>query len=455
MKKTLREQKAITLVALIITIIVLLVLAIVSINLVINSGIISKAQYAVDKYSDEEVGEQIKLSYLEYKSESLHNGNVDYRNYMETSLGKVYGDENVEVSQMGRNLKIEINGCTKIYTIRYDGSVKEKEKVEPMTATSVYGKLDNGTLYLKATEDDNYILYTSSRVIQSDWKNVLKIKIEEPIAPTTCFEMFRGFENCTEIEGIEKLHTENSTSGNCMFCSCKSLTSIDVTRFETSKMNNISAMFYDCQGLLNIDISGFDTGKVTTFYETFTNCKSLKELDISNFNTSNSYNMMEMFMSCSSLENIDVSGFDTSNVYTFGYMFKGCSSLKNLNVKNFNTEKASNMDSMFYGCSSLTSLDVSRFNTNSVTNMGSMFSNLQNLESLNLSNFNTGNVTNMQWMFCDCKKLKKLDISNFTINHNKCEYIVDKVPSDIKIKATQDTANKIIANSNLTSSNFE
>lgn len=42
----------ITLVALVISIIVLLILATVSISLVINNGILDKAKYAVNKYSD-------------------------------------------------------------------------------------------------------------------------------------------------------------------------------------------------------------------------------------------------------------------------------------------------------------------------------------------------------------------------------------------------------------------
>ena len=55
-------QRGITLVALIITIIVLLILATVSISLVINNGILDKAQHGVDKYSEEEELEQIKLA---------------------------------------------------------------------------------------------------------------------------------------------------------------------------------------------------------------------------------------------------------------------------------------------------------------------------------------------------------------------------------------------------------
>ena len=55
-------EHAITLLALIITVIILLILATVSISLIINSGILDHAQQGVDRYSEEEELEQIKLA---------------------------------------------------------------------------------------------------------------------------------------------------------------------------------------------------------------------------------------------------------------------------------------------------------------------------------------------------------------------------------------------------------
>ena len=60
-----REQKGITLVALIITIIVLLILAMVSISLVMNGGIISRANNAVNNYASAEANEQEQLNAAE------------------------------------------------------------------------------------------------------------------------------------------------------------------------------------------------------------------------------------------------------------------------------------------------------------------------------------------------------------------------------------------------------
>ena len=100
MRKTLREQKAITLVALIITIIVLLILAMVSISLIMNSGIISKSKTAVDKYSQEEIEEQIKLAYSEWQM-AKYSGetNQTAAEFMQTKLIEVLGDNALKVEE--------------------------------------------------------------------------------------------------------------------------------------------------------------------------------------------------------------------------------------------------------------------------------------------------------------------------------------------------------------------
>ena len=68
-----REQKGITLVALIITIIVLLILAMVSISLVMNGGIIARANNAVNNYAYAEQNEQLQLNYAENTMQKYMN----------------------------------------------------------------------------------------------------------------------------------------------------------------------------------------------------------------------------------------------------------------------------------------------------------------------------------------------------------------------------------------------
>ena len=83
----LKNNKGITLVALIITIIVLLILAMVSINLVMNGGIIGKSKNAVDKYSEEEIAEQIKLAYQEYQMSQYTGTPLTLQQAMDNAFG--------------------------------------------------------------------------------------------------------------------------------------------------------------------------------------------------------------------------------------------------------------------------------------------------------------------------------------------------------------------------------
>ena len=65
----------------------------------------------------------------------------------------------------------------------------------------------------------------------------------------------------------------------------------------------------------------------------FSNCSSLTSLDLSSFDTSEAISMNGMFSNCSSLTSLDLSSFDTSNVTDMSDMFSNCSSLANLDIR--------------------------------------------------------------------------------------------------------------------------
>lgn len=80
--KTLKSNHAITLIALIITIIILLILAMVSINLVVNEGIITKAKYAVEKYKEAEQNEIDQLNSIFGNNEEQNNAPDELQKYV-------------------------------------------------------------------------------------------------------------------------------------------------------------------------------------------------------------------------------------------------------------------------------------------------------------------------------------------------------------------------------------
>lgn len=374
---------------------------------------LQRATSAKQANENANIEEQIKLAIVESQASKYLNTNKSELENIEESLSKTFNDT-VTVLKMGKGYKIKIGNNNKTtYKMKDDGTVDKYEEMDP---TEVYARLDDdGTLYLRATQlDDRYRKYISSGSIQSNWntegnatkKSINKVKIEEPISPTTTGAFFELYSNLETIENIENLHTENS--------------------------NSMSYMFYSCQKLKELNVSFFDTNLVQSMGNMFCNCKLIKDIDISSFDTKNVKSLGSMFQNCSSLAEIDVSGFDTNLVQNMACMFSGCSSVTNLDLNNFVTDNVTSMSDMFYGCNKLIKLD--------------------------LYNFDTKKVLNMNWLFSGCINLKKVILGKKFVINNDTNYSREMFcnnPKDIKIKSTQDTKDKILDKYPNLENNFE
>ena len=234
------------------------------------------------------------------------------------------------------------------------------------------------------------------------------------------------FQNCaslTTITGIEYLHTEDVTSTEGMFYGCSSLSSLDLSGFNTANVTNMSWMFYGCSGLTSLDLSHFDTQNVTNMGFMFCGCSSLTSLDVSGFKTDNVTKMGSMFFDCSGLTSLDVSSFNTEKVTEMWQMFSDCSGLTSLDVCNFNTEKVTVMFGMFRGCSGLTSLDLSNFNTTNVTDMSYVFYGCSALTTIYVGEgWSTEKVTDSFSMFTNCTTLVGGMGTVYDANHTDTAY---------------------------------
>ena len=213
------------------------------------------------------------------------------------------------------------------------------------------------------------------------------------------------YRDMTSIEenDAEYLKSVKGTNMRYMFSGCRSLTSLDVSDWDTSKVTNMESMISYCSSLFSLDVSNFDTSNVTTMFSMFSGCYSLTSLDLSDWNTSNVTNMSCMFENCGPLSSLDVSDWDTSNVTNMGLMFNNCISLTSLDLSNWDTSSVTNMSCMFMYCSALTSLDLSNWDTSNVTNMSYMFDSC-NLEYMTL-NSNTVKMTISNNLNNTCKIL--------------------------------------------------
>ena len=254
---------------------------------------------------------------------------------------------------------------------------------------------------------DNAAIFKDGEYIHKEHLPELTAKNTEIYINDERYEFKKSF--LAPKEGIYIVRIKlKTTLTDCsyMFTSCKFITHIDLSNFDTKNVVNMKRMFYDCDNLESINLTNFNTRYVTNMECMFGNCKKLKDIDLTLFDTKNVGNMKNMFNNCKSLTNINLSNFNTEKVFNMQCMFYGCENLESLDLSSFNTSNVNNMLSLFDGCYKLNNIVLTNFNTQKVTTMEKMFNCCYNLTSLDLTAFNFENCYNKQNFLYGCDKLK-------------------------------------------------
>ena len=166
-------------------------------------------------------------------------GRNKYGNLEEEDLKEALKNQNVTFEKSGRNFKITFKKSSRKYVLNSNGEVEPIEEIKP---TAIYAKLEtDGTLKLRSTPLQGYEEGTK-------WNSpdILKVVIEEPIAPKTCRSMFSQCINLESIENMNYLHTENVTSMQSMFNKCEKLKSINTSYLDTHSVKEMQYMFDNC-----------------------------------------------------------------------------------------------------------------------------------------------------------------------------------------------------------------
>ena len=282
----------------------------------------------------------------------------------------------------------------------------------PTSPTPIYGYLDSTVWHVTTTAS---AIHANPRCAKMFYNRSKLTSIEfgsgfNTSNVTDMHEMFRGCSKLTSLD-VSSFNTSNVQRMDAMFYGCSGLTSLDVSSFNTSNVVSMSravdSVFYQNAP----DGHSIPEYNKYILLGMFAGCSSLTSLDLSSFNTSKVTDMRGLFQGCKNLTSLNVSSFNTSNVQHMDAMFKGCSSLTSLDLSNFNTSNVVSMGyyvRVFSNSGSWGQIQHSGHDWD-----GGMFMNCSGLTSLNLSSFNTSKVTNMCKMFCNCKQLTFLDLSNF------------------------------------------
>ena len=184
--------------------------------------------------------------------------------------------------------------------------------------------------------------------------------------PTYVYFWFCGMKRLQSIVGVAYLNTSEVVNFGYLYQNCSSLTSIDVSHFDTSKATNMDCMF-DRSGVTSLDLSNFNTSNVTSMYMMFNGCSGLTNLDLSSFNTAKVTMMASMFKDCTKLASLDLSSFNTAQVTNTSKMFESSDKLVTVYVGNEWTTSSVNYSAdMFYNCTSIVGGKGTTFNANHI-----------------------------------------------------------------------------------------
>ena len=193
------------------------------------------------------------------------------------------------------------------------------------------------------------------------------------IANPNSSNLFSEFRKVKKID-LNNLNTSNVTNMNHLFNFCENLINLDLSNFDTSKVKDMNSMFSVNRNLENINFGNkFDTSNVTNMGSMFNTCSSLTSLDLSNFNTSQVTDMSYMFVEFPNIE-LNLSGFVTSNVINMMSMFYKAK-LNALDLSSFDTSNVTNMTWMFSDASNLQTIYVGPKWSTDGTNTYLMFNN--------------------------------------------------------------------------------
>ena len=296
-----KQNKGITLVALVITIIIIIILATVIINMAFgDNGLIKQAQLAKDMTANSVQAEQ----------ENMNSLMQEYANIMAEDS--------------------ELENKYDIFVYLYDDGTltfgTQNQPIEGKNVVKEYGNI-KGQEYTRWEDENNMV---SDIPWFNDTNSITKVSIVDEIAPTSMANWFFNCQNLTEIDNIEKIDTSECVNMAALFSRCINLKNLDLSSFNTSKVENMDWMFDSCSSLMNLDISSFNTSNVTNMDAMFAYCRVTEIIGLEKFNTNNVTNMRAMFYDCQNLINLKLDSFNTSKVENMGNMFAGCSSLTTL-----------------------------------------------------------------------------------------------------------------------------
>ena len=386
MKTKIKQEKGITLIALVITIVVLLILAGVSINAIFSeNGIINKAKDAQNKMNQATQNDLIGLNELDKLISSLTDKTT------EEAVPKI------AMFDTGKKVR------DKMYNLMPEGTIGKDSNYSCNVSIDAIEKYNGVPDLTKMAESNIVSLGESSFPIYMWAEKSGKTEIRNPVG-------MKGLTAEGDNDSSKKVET-----GKIYWWS----------ESDSVYLNSDSAqMFAGIPYLTNIDgLKDMKTDYVVDMSKIFSSIGTqLSNIDaLSGWNTSKVENMSDMFYRWSftntnSLSNVNaLLNWDTSKVKNMSGMFAGNFGLTDIEgLKKWNTSNVTDMHNMFgdgdgEGCAFINLSAISNWNVKNVTNMNNIFNSCRKLEDVSaILNWNITEIA--QSMFMSCSNLKTITI---------------------------------------------
>ena len=226
----------------------------------------------------------------------------------------------------------------------------------------------------------------------------VRIAEGQAIKPENTYYWFYTKQNLTSVD-LSRMDTSIDTDMSRMFYQCSRLTSLDLSGFDGSSVKSTQGMFYQCTSLNSVDLRNFKTPELEVVKFMFYNCSALTEIDISQLDITNAQSLENMFGTCRMLTTIKQS-FGRTAATSAKSMFSMCNKLDNLDLSRLQMPNATDLSYMFYYCHAIKDIDLSSINTtNALENVSHMFEACSHVRRINIETLNTTGATNMKSMF--------------------------------------------------------
>lgn len=265
--------------------------------------------------------------------------------------------------------RVEAEKKREEYTDKIHATLGEAERLAALRKKEYEQEMEVRKVVEAEPKDPQYNIWFDTKT-----GTVKRTPVEDHLSCTTYRVYYMG---AYTVKGrLGTFSAPYSDSGN------QYVKELDLSRWDTTLMTDVSAMFYNWVALRGVNFDGWTMKNVRDANGMFENCDSLKYIDTSSWQMKNLQNTHYMFSYCRSLKTLDTSKWDLSELTSGSFMFRNCSSLQELDTSKWDLSNIKWTGAMFENCSSLKKLDFRNSTFRKVDSASDMFYGVDSLQEL-------------------------------------------------------------------------